>query len=162
MTGAAEGAEVIPFERTALDSILGGGIEPEALVTGHDYLTDAPFDAAEIEPWEWEEGIGEWDGLTQDEIMRIVWLDRMERAGIVKRVQPTTVPEPAIGPYVKKPIPTQLRWAVFRRDGYRCVKCGCDEDLTADHIHAEVHGGKATISNLQTLCRPCNSRKGAR
>lgn len=157
----AEGAEVIPFERSALDWLLGNDVDPEVLVVGDDYLTDAPFDENEIEPWACDEGYAEWNcAMTDEEIMRLVWLERMELAGIVQLVPPAApIPQ---GPYVKKPIPAQLRWAVFRRDGYRCVKCGCDEDLTADHIQAEVHGGKASISNLQTLCRPCNSRKGAR
>lgn len=66
---------------------------------------------------------------------------------------------PPVG-YKKKPIPAKLRWAVFKRDGYRCVKCGCEEDLAADHIHSELRGGQATLENLQTLCRRCNARKG--
>lgn len=58
--------------------------------------------------------------------------------------------------------PASLRWAVFRRDGYRCVDCGCDVDLTADHVVARANGGVTTPENLVTRCRPCNSRKGAR
>ena len=65
-------------------------------------------------------------------------------------------------PKAKKKIPGSLRTAVFERDMYRCVKCGDHKDLSADHIHPESKGGKATFDNLQTLCRPCNSRKGAR
>jgi 5-methylcytosine-specific restriction endonuclease McrA len=63
--------------------------------------------------------------------------------------------------YRKQSIPAKVRWAVFRKDAYRCVICGSDEDLTADHIHAEARGGKATFENLQTLCRRCNAKKGA-
>lgn len=63
--------------------------------------------------------------------------------------------------YKKKPIPAKLRWAVFKRDGYCCRSCGSDEDLTADHMHPEARGGETILENLQTLCRTCNSRKGA-
>jgi hypothetical protein len=62
--------------------------------------------------------------------------------------------------YIKRPIPSKLRWEVFRRDGYRCVTCGRDHDLSVDHIVPEINGGKITLENLQTLCRPCNSSKG--
>lgn len=62
----------------------------------------------------------------------------------------------------KKPIPGYIRKAVFERDAYRCKKCGDYHDLHADHIFPESRGGEATLDNLQTLCRPCNVRKGAK
>lgn len=62
--------------------------------------------------------------------------------------------------YKKAPISAKLRWAVFQRDGYQCKYCGTKEDLTADHIIPEIDGGMTVLSNLQTLCRPCNSSKG--
>lgn len=55
-----------------------------------------------------------------------------------------------------------LRGRIYRRDGQRCVACGDSEDLTIDHIHPWSKGGKTTEPNLQTLCRSCNSRKGAK
>jgi hypothetical protein len=71
-------------------------------------------------------------------------------------------PEPVRNPYVKAVIPRKLATRVFERDGYRCVHCGDWHDLCADHMVPESHGGQATLDNLQTLCRSCNSRKGAR
>jgi hypothetical protein len=62
--------------------------------------------------------------------------------------------------YSKTPISSKLRWRVFERDGYQCRECGSREDLTADHIEPEINGGATVFENLQTLCRPCNSRKG--
>lgn len=62
----------------------------------------------------------------------------------------------------KTVIPTELRWEVWRRDNFTCKHCGSRHDLTVDHIIAESKGGPTTIENLQTLCRPCNSRKGAK
>lgn len=55
-----------------------------------------------------------------------------------------------------------IRWAVFQRDGYACRACGSRSDLTVDHIHAVSLGGSNDPTNLQTLCRSCNSSKGAR
>lgn len=64
--------------------------------------------------------------------------------------------------YQKKPIPEALRWQVFERDGMKCKKCGSQSWLRADHIVPEIAGGEATLDNLQTLCRSCNSKKGKR
>lgn len=59
-------------------------------------------------------------------------------------------------------IPLELRWRVYERDGYACVRCQSEEDLTLDHIYPWIRGGPDTYENFQTMCRPCNSRKGAR
>jgi 5-methylcytosine-specific restriction endonuclease McrA len=59
----------------------------------------------------------------------------------------------------KVPIPADLRTAVFERDAYRCRHCNGYSSLTADHMHPESKGGEATLENLQTLCRSCNSKK---
>lgn len=64
-------------------------------------------------------------------------------------------------PNPKKKIPRALAKLVFERDGYRCVTCGDHLDLCCDHVIAESKGGPTTFENLQTMCRPCNSRKGA-
>lgn len=50
---------------------------------------------------------------------------------------------------------------IYSRDGYRCLLCGAGRPLTVDHEVAIVNGGTNDLSNLRTLCRPCNSRKGA-
>ena len=53
---------------------------------------------------------------------------------------------------------------VFERDGYRCRHCGSGpfSDLTIDHVFPRSRGGSDEAENLQTLCRSCNSKKGAR
>ena len=64
--------------------------------------------------------------------------------------------------YVKARIPPDLRMAVLKRDGFRCVNCDAVEDLMADHVFPESKGGETTFENLQCLCRPCNSQKGSK
>lgn len=59
-------------------------------------------------------------------------------------------------------IPRAVRDAVFQRDGRRCGECEATDDLTLDHVHPWSLGGVDTVDNLRVLCRPCNSRKGAR
>lgn len=62
----------------------------------------------------------------------------------------------------KKVIGNALRTKVFERDAYRCVHCATHIGLTVDHILAESKGGTLAFDNLQTLCQPCNSRKGSK
>jgi hypothetical protein len=71
-------------------------------------------------------------------------------------------PAPRSDVYRKATIGASLRKAVFERDMYRCKHCSTHLDLSIDHIVPESKGGASDIDNLQTLCRPCNSRKGVR
>lgn len=62
------------------------------------------------------------------------------------------------------PFSEEIRDKVFRRDGYRCVKCGAHRDqkrLEVDHIIPISKGGTNDIGNLQTLCWECNKDKGS-
>ena len=52
-----------------------------------------------------------------------------------------------------------MRFAVYKRDRYRCVKCGSTVNLEVDHIMPIAKGGKTTFNNLQTLCKRCNMNK---
>jgi len=62
---------------------------------------------------------------------------------------------------IRKTIHEELRNKIFKRDKYKCKKCGAKEDLTIDHIIPFSGGGTTEINNLATLCRKCNSKKGA-
>ena len=52
---------------------------------------------------------------------------------------------------------------ILERDGYKCVICGLGErdgmDLQVDHIKPKELGGKADVSNGQTLCARHNFMK---
>ena len=71
-------------------------------------------------------------------------------------------PPPKSHGYKRKEITWELRKAVFERDAYRCKGCGDWHDLCVDHILPVARGGCKDIDNLQTLCRPCNSKKGTK
>ena len=46
---------------------------------------------------------------------------------------------------------------------YRCLGCGSSpKRLTVDHVVPLSKGGNDTIDNIQPLCKPCNSSKGAK
>lgn len=73
---------------------------------------------------------------------------------------------------IRQDVPLDVRWRVFARDNYTCQNpaCQCRPqdtanhgcELTIDHIYPVALGGTNDLSNLQTLCRQCNSAKGAR
>lgn len=71
------------------------------------------------------------------------------------RTKPKTPPK-------KQVIAQGLRTKVLERDAYRCVHCKTHVDLCVDHIKPESKGGVLQMPNLQTLCRSCNSIKGAK
>jgi hypothetical protein len=62
----------------------------------------------------------------------------------------------------KQQIPLDIRWDVWERDDFTCQICGKRKHLSIDHIYPESKGGTLEISNLQTLCRLCNSIKGSK
>lgn len=52
--------------------------------------------------------------------------------------------------------------ALCEQYGNRCLRCGAEGNLTADHVIPIVRGGSNEIGNIQPLCRPCNSAKSTR
>lgn len=59
----------------------------------------------------------------------------------------------------REPIPEKVRFAVWRRDGGKCVQCGSNKNLEFDHIIPISEGGANTVRNLQLLCEKCNREK---
>ena len=60
-------------------------------------------------------------------------------------------------------VSNKMRFAIYKRDGYRCRICGRTHNsalLEVDHIYPIAKGGKSTYDNLQTLCHDCNVKKG--
>ena len=58
-------------------------------------------------------------------------------------------------------IPSEIKKAVWKRDGGKCVKCGSTMELQYDHIIPVSKGGSSTIANIQILCKTCNLKKHA-
>lgn len=68
-------------------------------------------------------------------------------------------------------IRARKRWAIYLRDGLRCVYCGVqaatlalgDEGfLTLDHFEPRGRGGPHGEGNLVTACYACNVAKSSR
>lgn len=64
-------------------------------------------------------------------------------------------PRPPLSEYEQR----RRAFANKTRDGAACAKCGSTEKLTVDHIVPMIRGGSDDLSNLQILCKRCNSSK---
>ena len=89
------------------------------------------------------------------------WLEEVDDPNIF-RIGGYSPPPPGRPVYQKKEITPGMRKRMFARDGHACKHCGTTEKLTVDHIYPERHGGQHTFENFQTLCMPCNLKKGWR
>ena len=80
---------------------------------------------------------------------------------------------------MKSGVKGSVRRRIFRRDGYRCLRCGVQGMekrwksgaftyptsipmvfLSIDHRHPKSLGGSHDEENLRTLCTLCNAQKG--
>lgn len=52
-----------------------------------------------------------------------------------------------------------VRLFILNRDNNKCLKCSKTNKLQLDHIIPISKEGKNILSNLQTLCNSCNSKK---
>lgn len=133
-----------------------------------------------LDPWEKEQIKAIW----QEDRRRKACFRRAERAaaallkayddhGDLKNIDTLalrTVEEVAkeLGYLSNQPKPRRQRITrdltrkVWDRDGWTCQRCGSHTDLTVDRIYPVSRGGTNEFDNLQTLCRPCNSSKGAK
>lgn len=63
---------------------------------------------------------------------------------------------------MRRPMAAETRFAVLKRDGYRCRYCGRGADsveLHVDHIVPVASGGSDDQSNLAAACIDCNLGK---
>jgi hypothetical protein len=119
-----------------------------------DALSDAAFRQLTRDICEWSK-----TGRTENPLVLEFLANRM-----IRRAPRHWLPE-ALQPLLRRhrrKIPTDVRELVLARDGHACHHCASRENLTLDHIVPWSMGGTDDESNLQTLCQPCNSRKGAR
>lgn len=98
------------------------------------------------------------DGLDAEDIQALV-LQRKRRLEQKVQSARSLMRAGEDGRPTRVAVPTELRRAVFERDGGRCVECDGAFDLQYDHILPVAHGGATTLQNLQILCADCNRRK---
>jgi 5-methylcytosine-specific restriction endonuclease McrA len=109
--------------------------------------------------WQFLDGFW-WDddGLDVEDVKALV-LQRKRRQEQKLQSARSLMRAEENGRPTRTPVPTELRRAVFERDGGCCVECGGRFDLQYDHILPVAHGGATTLENLQLLCADCNRGK---
>jgi 5-methylcytosine-specific restriction endonuclease McrA len=88
----------------------------------------------------------QWTGLIKQDVAR-------EKRRLDRALGQTSKPR------LRTAIPTDVRRAVWARDGGVCAKCGSRERLEFDHIIPVSQGGSTTERNLELLCETCNRVK---
>lgn len=64
---------------------------------------------------------------------------------------------------IDRVIPTDVKIAVWNRDGGRCTRCGAADDLHFDHVLPYAKGGSSrVVENIQLLCARHNLAKSDR
>lgn len=63
-----------------------------------------------------------------------------------------------LGVRMAEPIPEDVKYLVFERDGGRCLACGSDELIQYDHVVPSSMGGDNEAENIRLLCAGCNRR----
>lgn len=84
---------------------------------------------------------------------------RISEKQLIAKWEPPGVP--------RVPISNSTRFKIMERDGFICRVCGrsAAEDhvtLNVDHWICLANGGTNEVSNLVTLCAPCNKAKGTK
>jgi hypothetical protein len=99
-----------------------------------------------------------------------VTMTKEERRAIISgrvKLNPVDRSSPNYGKSMefRREVPPALRAKTFRRDDYTCQHCEQvfpQEKLNADHVIPVARGGLTVLGNLQSLCGPCNRKKGKR
>ena len=146
---------------TLMDAIVAGAT-PQGMTFAHPGLLhrlawwQSPWDSTEVSGWiatlvEWGEitvepiGANCYDG--PDDTFDVIVIQNRRR---FRRW------------WTRPPFTAEQRVAVYARDNGSCNHCGATKNLSIDHIKPWSKGGAHEMDNFQTLCRSCNSSKGAR
>jgi hypothetical protein len=98
------------------------------------------------------------DGLAEDDVKALV-LQRERKLQRKLQSAHSLMRADENGKPTRVSIPSEVRRAVFERDGGHCLECGATFDLQYDHVLPVALGGATTVENLQLLCADCNRQK---
>ncbi len=102
----------------------------------------------------------------------VAFVDRMNSGDadtVAPALEPAAIPAKAVPTPVedRRKIPLSLRYAVLRRDSFKCTVCGNSPAvdptciLHVDHVVPFSRGGRTVESNLRATCAACNIGKSA-
>ena len=125
-----------------------------ALVLNADYR---PLSYLPLSIWSWRESV---KATFMARVDVVAEYDQVIRSPSVSIKIPSVV---VLKEYVK-PANTVVftRFNLFLRDEFKCQYCGCDGDMTFDHVVPRSNGGRTTWENVVAACSHCNIKKGAK
>jgi 5-methylcytosine-specific restriction endonuclease McrA len=125
-----------------------------ALVLNADFR---PLSYYPLSIWPWQEAV---KAVFLERVEVVALYDQMVRSPSFEMRLPSVI---ALREFVSQDRPPAFtRFNVFLRDGFACVYCGSEEDLTFDHVVPRSKGGRTSWTNIVAACSPCNLRKGGR
>jgi 5-methylcytosine-specific restriction endonuclease McrA len=121
-----------------------------------------PLIRAGTRQWWWYRDCFYWEDerLSAVDVMALVLERERRRQRKLERAH-AALHQERNGTRRREPVPRDVRLAVWKRDGGRCVECGSDFDLQYDHVIPVALRGATSVANLQLLCADCNRAKGA-
>lgn len=170
---AAAGLEVHPnFNDRHSDETLFENIEAVWIALGRQpRYSEIAKPLSQFTVSTYERRFGGWRAALQ---RFVEWVNEDSSAKQIKPVQmPESSPVSMSLPSAKSPRARRtsrapnlrLRFLVMQRDNFSCRYCGRTPALHAglvlhvDHVVSWEKGGETELSNLQTLCEPCNLGK---
>lgn len=102
-------------------------------------------------------------GYTEEQMtLQVMELEDAERQKFERLRHKFSVARQEEAEIKRERVSEEVRIAVWRRDGGKCVRCGGRERLEYDHIVPLSKGGSNTVRNIELLCEECNRQKGNR
>jgi hypothetical protein len=99
-----------------------------------------------------------------DEVIYYSYMEALECMKEVETIK-TTLNQLLIDRSIRNGVPLKVRYAILKRDCYKCRACGNAPSydpsvvLMVDHIIPLSKGGEDSMENYQTLCQFCNAGK---
>ncbi|MEM1105136.1 MAG: HNH endonuclease [Pseudomonadota bacterium] len=125
-----------------------------ALVLNADFR---PLSYYPLSLWSWQDAV---KAVFLNRVEVIAEYDQVVRSPSFEMALPSVI---ALREFVRQDRPPAFtRFNLFLRDGFQCVYCGSETDLTFDHVVPRSRGGRTSWTNIVTACSPCNLRKGGR
>ncbi|PCD77308.1 HNH endonuclease [Pseudothioclava arenosa] len=131
--------------------------EPAALKRYPALVLNADFRPLSYYPlslWPWQEAI---KAVCLDRVQILAEYDEVVRSPSREiRIPSVVVLKEFVRPQKRVAF---TRFNLFLRDEFRCQYCGCEGELTFDHVIPRSRGGVTSWENVVAACAPCNLKK---
>ena len=151
MSLVTEMPEVIANE--IISKPVSNGTHP-CLILNADYQ---PLSYYPLSLWSWQDAV---KAVFLDRVSIVDQYNQEVRSANMSMPLPSVVALKDFVPQNRAPAFT--RFNLFLRDGFACVYCGSERELTFDHVHPRRLGGQTNWKNIVAACTKCNLKKGGR